>query len=62
MVWRIEKAYALRSRYDRLRAAGMLTVAEIAARLGVSAATVKIWRQGGLLKAHAFSDKPEHPL
>lgn len=60
MVWRIEKAYALRSRYDRLRAAGMLTVAEIAARLGVSTATVKIWRQGGLLKAHAFSDKPEH--
>lgn len=60
MVGRIEKAYGLRSRHDRLRAAGMLTLAEIAARLGVTPSTAKSWRQCGLLKAHAYSDKPEH--
>jgi DNA invertase Pin-like site-specific DNA recombinase len=59
-VWQLEKAYNLRSRHDRLRAAGMLTLEEIAARLSVSTATVKIWRRDGLLTAHAFSDKPEH--
>lgn len=59
-VWQLEKAYNLRSRHDRLRAAGMLNLAEIAAKLGVSTATIKIWRQCGLLKAHAYSDKPEH--
>lgn len=59
-MWQLEKAYSLRSRHDRLRAAGMLTLAEIATTLGVSTATVKVWRQDGLLKAHAFSDKPEH--
>ena len=60
MVWRLERAYGLRSRYDRLRAAGMLTLAELAARLGVSADTVKVWRRCGLLKAHAYTDKPNH--
>ena len=57
MLTRLEKDYGLRSRYDRLRAAGMLTLAEIAARLGVSTATVKVWRRGGLLKAHVYNDK-----
>lgn len=60
MVRRLEKDYRLRSRRERLRAAGMLTLAEIAAKLGVSTSTVKIWRLCGQLKAHAFSDKPEH--
>lgn len=57
MLARLERDYSLRSRYDRLRAAGMLTLEEIAARLGVATATVKVWRRGGLLKAHAYNDK-----
>ena len=56
----LEKAYGLRSRRDRLRAAGLLTLAEIADSLGVSTATVKIWRRCGILKAQAYSDRPEH--
>ena len=40
---RIQKRYSLRSRFDRLRARGMLTVDEMAATLHVNPKTVKIW-------------------
>jgi len=47
----------LRSRYDRLREKGLLTVDEMAAALDVSANTVKIWRRYGLLKGYSYNDK-----
>ena len=56
---RIQKQYGLRSRFDRLRALGFLTLNEIASVLGVNPKTVKIWTAHGLLKAHAYTDKPE---
>lgn len=56
-VCRIRRHYRLRSRYDRLRAAGMLNEAEIAKELDVVPATIKVWRRAGLLKAHAYNDK-----
>ena len=59
MITRIRKNYGLKSRYDRLRDAGMLTVDEMGVRLGVSAQTVKTWRCAGLLRAHRYSDKNE---
>jgi len=52
-------SYGLVDRFSRLRSAGMLTMEEIAAQLGVCTATVKIWRRHGLLRAHPFNDKPE---
>ena len=57
---RIQKQYALRSRFDRLRALGLLTLNEMASVLSVNPKTVKIWAAHGLLKAHAYTDKPEH--
>jgi len=36
----------------------MLTQEEIANRLGVSRSTVHNWRRNGLLKAHAYNDRP----
>jgi DNA invertase Pin-like site-specific DNA recombinase len=57
---RIQKQYALRSRFDRLRALGLLTLKEMASVLSVNPKTVKIWTAHGLLKAHAYTDKPEH--
>ncbi len=57
---RIQKQYALRSRFDRLRAGGLLTLKEMASVLSVNPQTVKIWSAHGLLKAHAYTDKPEH--
>jgi DNA invertase Pin-like site-specific DNA recombinase len=56
---RIQKHYSLRSRFDRLRARGMLTVTEMAAALHVNSKTVKIWAAYGILGAHAYTDKPE---
>jgi hypothetical protein len=57
---RIQKQYSLRSRFDRLRERGMLTLDEMAGALSVNPKTVKIWAAHGLLKAHAYTDKPEH--
>ena len=57
MVARLRHAYALPSRYARLRARGLLTQAEIAARLEVCPHTVKHWRRAGLLVGHRYDDK-----
>jgi DNA invertase Pin-like site-specific DNA recombinase len=56
---RIQKHYVLRSRFDRLRALGLLTLDEMSQTLSVNPKTVKTWAAHGLLKAHAFTDKPE---
>jgi DNA invertase Pin-like site-specific DNA recombinase len=57
MIMRIRDHYQLRNREQRLRDAGMLTLAEIAALLGVSTGTVKAWHHAGLLTGHPFNDK-----
>jgi hypothetical protein len=59
LVQRLRRAYSLKTRYDRLRAAGMLTVTEIADQLDLATQTVKIWRNHGLLRAHPYNDKNE---
>ncbi|MDQ2814200.1 MAG: recombinase family protein [Actinomycetota bacterium] len=57
MVLRVIRTYQLRSREQRLRDAGMLTLPELAAQLGVSTGTVKIWHHAGLLTGHPSNDK-----
>lgn len=56
-VMRVRKHYSLKSRYRRLRERGMLTLSEVATALGVSTATIKVWRRAGLLRTHAYNDK-----
>ncbi|HET9970273.1 MAG TPA: recombinase family protein [Streptosporangiaceae bacterium] len=53
----IRGEYGLRSREQRLRDAGMLTLSEMASRLGVPAKTVKIWYHAGLITGHPYNDK-----
>ena len=53
----IRHDYQLRSREQRLRDAGMLTLAEIAAQLGASTGTIKIWHHAGLLTGYPYNDK-----
>ena len=60
MVARIRSNYDLEARYSRLRARGMLTLAEIAKRLDISAATAKAWRRAGLLRSHRYNDRGEN--
>jgi DNA invertase Pin-like site-specific DNA recombinase len=48
-------AYALRSRYERLRARGLLTTSEAAARLGIHESTLVRWVACGLVTRHAYN-------
>ena len=65
IVARVRSRHGLMSRYDRLRKAGMLNVDEMAAVLGITPQSVKIWNRHGLLRGHAYNDKNdclfEHP-
>jgi DNA invertase Pin-like site-specific DNA recombinase len=65
IVARLQRSYDLTPRYDRLRKAGMLTVAEMAAILGIGPQRVKIWNRHGLIHGHAYNGKNdclyEHP-
>jgi len=56
---RIQRCYGLRSRYDRLRNKGLLTLEEMAQSLGISMSQVKVWRHHGLVRGHAYNDKNE---
>ena len=59
LVWKICRAYHLRSRYERLRQQGLHTVEEMAAELGVTRQTVIVWGRHGLLQGHAYTRKGE---
>jgi hypothetical protein len=48
-------AYRLRSRFDRLRARGLLTRKELAARLGIHESTLTSWVKADIIKAHAYN-------
>jgi hypothetical protein len=64
IVRNIRDEYGLRSRQQRLRGAGMLTLDEMAGQLGVSTSTVKAWRHAGLVSGQCYNDKGQalyHP-
>jgi hypothetical protein len=56
---RIQRCYSLRSRYDRLRNKGLLTLEEMAQTLGISMSQVKVWHHHGLVRGHPYNDKNE---
>ena len=60
MISRLTIEYGLKSRLDRLRGRGMLTLEEMSERLGISTRHVKLWRAAGLLRAHLCNDKNEY--
>jgi hypothetical protein len=60
MVARVRDHYHLKSRNDRLRERGLLTLMEVARALDISIATAKQWRHAGLLSAHADNDKNQY--
>lgn len=51
----IVHTYGLRLRRDRLRARGLLTKKELAARLGIHEHTVTSWVKHGIIRAHAYN-------
>jgi len=59
IVSRIRRTYGLKSKYERLRAKGLLTLNEISNRLKVSASTVKNWEKKNMLSSYRCNDKNE---
>lgn len=57
MLTRIQAAYGLKSRFDRLRQTGLLTAEEIGSLLGVTPYFVNAWRRQGLLSAQPYNRK-----
>lgn len=53
----IRRHYGLRDRCQRMRDLGLLTIQQIAERLGIAASAVKDWRDRGLLRGHRYNDK-----
>jgi DNA-binding transcriptional regulator YiaG len=60
LVGNVRRGYRLKSRYDRLREAGRLTAAEMAANLGICKSTVHAWHRHGLLRGHAYNGKEQY--
>ena len=53
----LRRAHGMPSHLQRLRDRGLLTIDEIAARLGVHHSTIKAWHRAGLLASHKANDK-----
>ena len=60
LVGNVRRGYHLKSRYERVRDAGLLTAAEMAVELGVCKTTIHAWRRHGLLHAHAYNAKDQY--
>jgi DNA invertase Pin-like site-specific DNA recombinase len=59
IVARLRREYQLKSRYDRLRDQGLLTLEEISARLDINPKCVVTWRTNGLLLGYPVNDRDD---
>jgi hypothetical protein len=59
LVARLVRDYRLKTRLERLRERGLLTLQEMTETLQVSPQTTKIWLRRGLLRGHAYNDENE---
>ena len=58
-VLRLRQDHRLPSHRDRLRARGLLTIAEIAQQLGVHTSTIKNWHAAGLITGYRANEQNE---
>jgi DNA invertase Pin-like site-specific DNA recombinase len=57
---RLRRDYRLKSRYERLREKGLLTVKEMAQMIGASVSSVHHWHRAGVLTGARFNEKDEY--
>ena len=57
IVLHLRRCNGLPSHLERLRARGLLTIAELAEQLDVHPSTIKAWQKAGLLESHQANDK-----
>jgi len=55
MVAALRKRHGLQSRYERLRATGLLDITEMAELLGTCQRTIYEWHKKGLLQGHQYN-------
>jgi hypothetical protein len=55
----LRRDHGLKSRLERMRSSGMITLREMAQKLRVSSPTVKLWARSGLLRAERYNDKSQ---
>lgn len=60
MIASVRQHHHLPDRSTRLRARGLLTVEELAAKLGVCVGTVEVWRERGFLHAEPYNDRCQY--
>jgi DNA invertase Pin-like site-specific DNA recombinase len=60
MIGRMAIKYRLKTRFERLRAKGMLTREEMAQRLSIHTKQVVAWRAAGLLHGHLCNEKEQY--
>lgn len=60
MIGRMAIKYKLKTRFERLRAKGMLTRDEMAQRLGINTKQVTAWRAAGLVRGHLCNEKDRY--
>ena len=53
----IRQRYGLKTRYDRLRDAGLLTRSEVKELFGISTVTIYVWHRLGLLKSCSYDGR-----
>lgn len=56
----LRRDYNIKSRYQRLRETGLLTIKEMTKLLKVSSPTVRIWHRNGLLQGVVYNNKNEY--
>jgi hypothetical protein len=59
IVARLRREYEIKSRYDRLREQGLLTLEEMSERLDIGPKCVITWRNHGLLRAYPVNDRDD---
>jgi len=59
IVYKIRRAYGLKSRYERLKKSNLLTLNEISNKLGFSKCSVKQWAKNDWIESYKYNDKNE---
>lgn len=53
----IRRKYGLKSRYERLREQGLLTLNEISGKIQLPETTIRLWAKKGMMKTHKYNDR-----
>jgi len=59
MLYKIRRAYGLKSRFERLKEQKLFTLSDISDKLQISKCTLKKWTKNNLIKGYKCNNKDE---